>query len=457
MPELIFNMCSLKKLSRPVAFAASLLVTLLLAVAAKGQATDRDWFQFLGPDRNSISNETDILKDWSDGKLELNWTLPIGEGYAIGSISNGKYFHFDVTEDESGNVARVRRVDLDSANIDWTFTAPSSYVDIYGYDSGPRTSPLIHDGRVYVYGVEGMLWCLNEETGELMWEVDTIKRFGVIQNFFGVSSSPVVYKDLLLVMVGGSPEESKNVPRGQLNLVKPNGSAVVAFDRRTGEEIYRVGDDLASYTSLRLVEMHGRKVALAWMREKLIAFQPQDGKLLFEFKWRARKLESVNASTPVVSGNRIFIGESYQKGGVLLEVDSDWNTKVVWSDDGKRNKSLAPHWNTPVLHDGFLYGCNGEKTSGAQLTCVEFLTGKVRWSVPRLGRTSVTFCDGHLIVMAERGELFLARATPEKFEIVTRYGGEVKLRYPCWSAPVVTNGNLIVRGKNKVACFQLKD
>ena len=449
-------MSNLKVKSRVrIALAAS-LTTVLLVSLAQGQATNTDWPQFLGPNRDSISTETGILKDWSDGKLKVNWTLPIGEGYAIGSVSDGKYFHFDVTKGEKENVARLRCVDLQTAKVEWTFSAPSNYVDIYGYDSGPRTSPLIHDGRIYVYGVEGMLWCLDVANGDLLWEVNTIERFGVIQNFFGVSSCPVVHKELLLVMVGGSPEESKKVPRGKLNLVKPNGSAIVALDRKTGKEVYRMGDDLASYTSLQVAEMHDQKVALAWMRDHLFGFNPDDGTELFKFKWRARKLESVNASTPVVSSNRIYIGESYKKGGVVLEIGKDWKTKVLWSDDGKRDQSLAPHWNTPVLRDGFLYGCDGEGTNNAKLNCVEFETGKVRWSAPGLGRTSATFCDGHLIVIAEYGSLFLVRATPDEFDRVTSFGGDVKFRYPCWSAPIVADGKLIVRGKDKVACLQLK-
>ena len=431
----------------------TLVLFLFFAPAANGQA--EDWSQFLGPDRNGKSAETGILKDWTGDSLKLNWTLPIGEGYAIGSVSSGKYFHFDVSEGDKGNLARLRRIDLETGKTDWTFSAPSSYKDLYGYDSGPRTSPLIHDDRVYAYGVEGMLWCIEAESGDVIWEIDTLKKFGVIQNFFGVSSCPVVHKDLLLVMVGGSPEESKEVPPGKLNLVKPNGSAVVALNRESGEEVWRFGDDLASYSTMKLVEMHGQQVGLAWMRDSLLAFNPDDGKQLFSFSWRARKLESVNASTPVVFENKIYIGESYQKGGVVLAVSPDWETEVVWSDDGKRDQSLAPHWNTPVLHEGFLYGCSGEKTANAELTSVEFATGKVQWTVPRLGRSSVTFCDGHLIVMTERGKLSLVKATPEAHVVVTAYEGKTKFRYPCWSAPVVSNGKLIVRGKDKVACFEL--
>lgn len=450
----------MRKLNIPFVAITVLMSTSVLVLSAAnalGQGTGNDWPQFLGPNRDSISEEKGILTDWTDGKLKTNWTLSVGEGYAIGSVSNGKYFHFDVVKGDDGNLARLRCVDMETANLDWKFSVPSKYRDLYGYDSGPRTSPLIHDGHVYVYGVEGMLWCLNESSGELIWELNTVEKFGVIQNFFGVSSCPLIYEDLLLVMVGGSPDESKKVPPGQLNLVKPNGSAVVALNRKTGEEVYRTGDDLASYSSMKLTELHGQEVVLAWMRERLLAFRPKNGQLLFSKKWRARKLESVNASTPVVSGNRIYIGETYQKGGVVFEVDDAWQTKVLWTDDGKRNQSMAPHWNTPVLHDGYLYGCDGERLNGAELRCVDFETGTVRWSVPRLGRSSITYCDGFLVVMTERGELFLARATPDNFVRVTSYDGDVKFRSPCWSAPVIVDGTLIVRGKNKVACFSLKD
>ena len=428
-------------------------LTLLPTSTSFGQA---DWNQFLGPSRNGISGETGILKDWSADKLELSWSLPVGEGYAIGSVANGKYFHFDVIESEDGNLARLRQIDLKTGKPGWTFTSPTSYKDLYGFDSGPRTSPLIFDQRIYVYGSEGMLHCLDTESGDVIWEIDTIKQFGVIQNFFGVSSCPVIHKNLLLVMIGGSPEESKKVPPGKLNLVKPNGSAVVALNRKTGKEVWRFGDDLASYTSMRIVEMHGREVGLAWMRDHLLAFDPDDGKQLFKFKWRARKLESVNASTPVAFENKIYIGESYRKGGVVLEISQTWEPKIVWTDDGKRKQSMAPHWNTPVLREGFLYGCSGENSANSELRCVDFLTGEVRWSAKGLGRSSVTFCDGHLVVMTERGKLLLVKASPEEFEETTRYAGETKFRYPCWSAPVISDGKLIVKGKEKVACFQLK-
>lgn len=438
-------------------FRSFQILTLSLVLCSGLAGQDTDWNQFLGPARNGISPETDILKNWSEDKLNLNWTLPVGEGYAIGSVADGNYFHFDVFEKEGKTLSRLRKVDLQSGETSWTATTPSEYEDIYGYDSGPRASPLIHDGKVYVYGVEGSLRCLNANTGDPVWGIDTLEKFGVIQNFFGVSGCPLIHENLLLVGVGGSPEESQEIPSGKLNLVKPNGSAVIAFDRETGEEVWRSGNDLASYTSLKIVEMHGEPIVLAWMRDHLLALRPADGQQLFEFKWRARKLESVNASTPVAFENKIYLGESYQKGGVVLEVSEAWQPNILWSDDKKRDQSLAPHWNTPVLHEGFLYGCSGESSGTSELRCVDFLTGEVKWAKKGLGRSSVTLCDGHLLVMAERGKLLLVKATSEEYSLVTQYEGDTSFKYPCWSAPIVSNGKLIVKGKQQVACFDLKN
>jgi outer membrane protein assembly factor BamB len=443
----------------------ALLLSLLFVSQLFGQGVEEDWPKFLGPRGDGSSAETNILKDWSGDKLKTNWQLPVGEGYAIGSIADGSYFHFDVTTSEEGkNVARLRRIDLNSGKKQWEFTAPSSYKDMYGYDSGPRTSPVIEGDHVYVYGVEGTLFCLRTKDGSEVWKLNTSERFGVVQNFFGVSSCPVIYENLLLVMVGGSPEDSRKLPRGRLDLVQPAGSAMVALNRLTGELVYKTGNDLASYTSPRIVELHGQPIALAWMRESLIGFRPANGQIMFKFPWRARKLESVNASTPVVFGNQVFIGECYEKGGVLLDImnspDAEnelaWTAKPAWSDNGKRDKSMAPHWNTPVIFDGHLYGCSGRHQGSAVFKCIQWQTGETKWSVPRLGRTSATLCDGHLITMAENGELLLVKATPDKFDMVSRYEGDIKFRSPCWAAPIVSHGKLIVRGSEKVVCFSLK-
>jgi outer membrane protein assembly factor BamB len=417
--------------------------------------TDRgsDWPTFLGPTADGKSPETGIRTDWSDGKLPVVWRTSLAEGYGIGSVCNGRYVHFD----RHRGRARVRCFHAETGRGLWEFQYPSTYVDLYGYDSGPRASPVFDENRVYVFGVEGMLHCLDAESGNVIWKVDTKKEFGVIQNFFGVASTPVVHDEWLLTMVGGSPRESQKVPPGQLDRVQPNGSGIVAFDKRTGRIAYRVGNDLASYTTIKLALVGTKKTGLAWLRDSLIGFDPNDGTELFQYGFRSRKLESVNASTPVVSPPHVLLSECYGLGSVLLNVDAS-TPQVIWTDRNRRSKSLEAHWNTPILVDGMVYACSGRHASNAQLRCIELATGDVNWSKDGFARTSLTFIDGHLIVMDERGRLCLIKANSNRYELVTEYDGgpdNVRFKSPCWAAPIVSHGLMFTRGRDELVCFEL--
>ena len=154
------------------------------------------------------------------------------------------------------------------------------------------------------------------------------------------------------------------------------------------------------------------------MRSGLVGFEPATGKVDFHFPWRAKILESVNASTSVVVGDEVFISETYGPGSALLQVESG-GSRVVWRDeDRRREKAMQTHWNTAVYHDGFLYGSSGRHESNAELRCVEWKTGEVKWSQPGLSRCSLLYVDGHLVCLGEDGVLRLLRADPEKFDVV---------------------------------------
>ena len=359
---------------------------------------------------------------------------------------------------ESQNLARLRCFNAETGKVIWEFTRPSRYDDLYGYDSGPRTSPVIDGNRVYIYGVDGQLYCLDANDGKEIWSVDTGKKFGVVQNFFGVGSTPTIFKDQLLVMVGGTDGKQRVVAPNEFPDIQADDSAVVAFDKLTGEVKYELGNDLASYSSIKLAEINEITTALVWARSGLFGFDPLTKQILFKFPWRARSLESVNASTPVVHDDFVFVSECYGVGSALLKLDNN-NTIVVeiWTDKGRRKKSLATHWNTPVFHEGCLYASSGRHSGDAQLRCIDFRSGKVNWSQTGLSRSSVTYVDGKLLVLGEYGQLLLVRATPKKFEIITQLDPDdgIKLTYPCWSAPIVAHGLMIVRGKKKVVCYRL--
>lgn len=416
------------------------------------RTTGNDWPSFLGAGQNGISLETGIVKDWSGNNLKCLWAIETGEGYSIGSMSSGSYFHFD----RVGNSERLRCIQAETGEQVWSYQYPVEYEDMYGFDGGPRTSPVVDGNRVYTLGVEGVFTCVTADKGHKVWDVNVSERFGVVQNFFGVGSTPVIYKDKLLVMVGGSGGKAQRVGTQRFPDIKTDNSGLVAFDKLTGEVKYQSVDDLASYSTIKLASIEGKDIALVWARESLHGVDPADGKTVFEFPYRSRILESVNASTPVVHHDHIFLSECYQLGGTLLKIEKQKPTEI-WSDAGNREKKMATHWNTPVLHKGHLYGSTGRNSGDAELRCVEFKTGKVKWSKRGLSRSSVTFIDGHLIVLGEYGQLLLVKATPEKFEQVSELKsvGDRKLTHPCWSAPIVSRGLMLVRGKRKVFCYEL--
>lgn len=416
--------------------------------------TGADWPAFLGPTADSVSSEKGLRAPWPAGGPRIVWHKQIGEGYAMPSISRGRLFLFD----RRGNTATLHCWKSETGEPIWKFEYPTFYRDRYNYNGGPRCYPVIDGDRVYIYGVEGMLHCLRATDGKMLWKVDTRADFGIVQNFFGVGSTPVVEGDLLIAQVGGSPKGSDRIDFAD---VKGNGSGVVAFDKYTGKVRYQITDELASYAVPVLATIAGRRWGFVFARGGLVGFEPKSGKLDFHFPYRAKDYESVNASNPVVVGDRVFISETYGPGGALLQVKPG-GPKVLWTDsDKRRGKSMQCHWMTPIHHDGYLYGCSGRHLENAELRCIEIATGKVMWTQPDLTRTSLLRVDGHFVCLAEEGTLLLLKVNPKRFEEVSRAELRVPgtnaplLEPPCWAAPILSHGLLYVRGEGRLACLEL--
>ncbi len=422
--------------------------------------TGDDWPRFLGPHGTSVSAEKGIVTPWPAKGPHIVWEKEVGVGYGMPSISRGRLFQFDRHKDR----ARLSCLKAEDGEFLWKWEYPTHYVDQYGYDGGPRCCPVVDDDRVYIYGAEGILACLRVADGKLLWKVDTLADFGVVQNFFGVGSTPVIEKDLLIVQVGGSPKGSEEVAFSRL---KGDNSGIVAFDKMTGKVKYRVTDELASYSSPVLATVGGRRWCFVLARGGLVGLEPATGKVDFHFPWRARGVESVNAGNPVVVGDRVFISETYGPGSALLKAKPGADPEVVWSDDkkGLGDKSMQCHWMTPIHHDGYLYGSSGRHTAGSELRCIELATGTVMWSEPGLTRCSLLMVDGHFVCLGEDGVLRLLKVNPKKYEevskVVLRDPKETAddapslLRYPCWAAPVLSHGLLYVRGEGRLVCLEL--
>lgn len=430
-----------------------------------------DWPSFLGPTGDSKSTENGLIVPWPPEGPRIVWQEKLGTSYGIGSVAAGRYYHFDRYDRRPGSSSGSARLTCRNAETGkelWRFEYSMHYEDIIGYNNGPRASPVIDGNRVYIFGVEGMLHCLRASDGELIWKVNTTEKFGVVQNFFGAGSTPAIFGDLLICMIGGSPPNSPGLLESN-GALDGNGAGIVAFNKFSGEVKYSVTNELASYASTKLSTIGGRPWCFMFCRGGLVGLDPRNGKVDFEYPWRAEILESVNASTPVVVGNEVFISETYQLGSSLLAVKPG-GYDLVWQDERRvREKSFKAHWNTPIYIDGYLYGCTGRNPPDAELRCIEWKTGKVKWTVPNNIRSSLLYVDGHFVCLGEYGALNLLKVNPDKCDIVSTLvlrsdepgmdpidGGKLRLlKYPCWAAPILSHGLLYVRGDERVVCLEV--
>jgi outer membrane protein assembly factor BamB len=417
-------------------------------VAEAGSSQGVDWPCFLGPNQDSTSPEKGIRTKWPSEGLPIVWETELGIGYAPPVISKGKLFHFD----RFGDQARLTARDSKTGKLLWKYEYPTNYEDQYGYDSGPRCSPTVDDDRVYLHGVEGMLTCVDVASGKQLWQIDTRKEYSFRQNFFGVGSCPIVEGELLIVPIGGSDQ---NLQVTDFRALRGNGTGIVAFDKKTGQVKWKTSDALGSYSSPVIRSIAGQRRGLYFSRNTLISFSPVDGKIDFEFPWRSRILESVNASNPTVINDQIFVTECYEKGGALIQWANE-KPKVIWTDSEKDRdeKSLACHWNTPIHVDGYLYGSSGRHESQAELRCIRLKDGEVMWSKRGLSRTSLMMVDGHFLCLGERGVLSILKINPEKYQEVATWKLP-DLRYPTWAAPVLSHGLLYLRGEGRLICCEL--
>lgn len=419
-----------------------------------------DWQAFLGPDGTGCTSEKG-LKPWSNKSPAVLWSLPVGEGYCAPIVVAGRCVVFDRVKEQ----VRCRCLDAENARELWSFNYPSTYEDKYNYDGGPRACPVSDGQAVYLHGPEGMLHALTLAEGKLLWKVDTFKQFGVVQNFFGVGSTPLLDDNRLIVHVGGSPEGDARKPFDQ---VSSNNSAIVAFDKLTGKVLYQCGSDLASYASPQVVSLHGKKTGLIFARDGLLGFDPEKGVELFRYSFRARMLESVNVSNVLVHQDQILLSESYAAGSTLLQFNQQKWDPVWTAVPRRREQGIAAHMNTPIRIGEYVYGCTGRQPNEAELRCIEWKTGKVVWKEqPKhrdyvAGRGTLTYVDGHFLYLAEEGVLFLLKATPDGYQQVGIWDGRQsapggppfpQLAEPAWSAPVVSHGRIFLRGQGKLVCL----
>jgi outer membrane protein assembly factor BamB len=407
---------------------ARLLGLLLTLVAvSSGPSRAADWPQFLGPTRDGVYAGIDVAASWGKTGPPVVWQRDIGQGFSGPAVVDKRLVIFH----RVGNREVLDCLDAETGKPVWSDASPTTYTDDFGFDEGPRATPTIVGGRVYTFGAQGALICRDFATGKPVWSVDTAAEFGAPKGFFGMACSPLVEGDLVVLNVGGKPD-----------------AGVVAFDAKTGQVRWRATGDDASYASPVAATIAGERRVFVFTAAGLLVLQPKDGAVVSTFPWRARIRASVNAATPLVIGDAVFLSASYDTGAVLLRVRGR-ELEKVWSGDD----SLSNHYATSVHHGGFLYGFHGRQEQGPSLRCVELNTGKVRWEVEGFGAGSILLADDKLLVLTEKGQLIVAPAAPDGFKPTAK--AQI-LPFDCRAYPALADGKLYARSKDKLVCVDLR-
>lgn len=402
------------------------LIALAVFAGCSAALAAQDWPQVLGPGRNGIYTGPPIVASFPRTGPPLVWTRDIGAGFAGPAVSAGKLVLFH----RVNNRETVEAMDAATGKTVWTFDYATSYRDDFGFDEGPRAVPVIAGGRVFTHGADGWLHGLDFATGRKLWSVDTRRVFEAPKGYFGVATSPLVDGDRVMVNVGG----------------KTGG--IVAFDAATGRTLWTSTTDEASYSAPVIADIGGQHTAVFFTRTGLVAVDPANGAVRYQYRWRARMAASVNAAAPIVVKDQIFLTASYGTGAVLLQVTNS-TVKPVWSGD----ESMSNHYSTSVYRDGYLYGFEGRQEFGQSLRCVELGTGKVMWNVDGFGAGTLLIAGDSLVIMRESGELALAPVSPKAF----RFNARAQLIPGVVRAyPALADGRFYVRNDRQLSAFDLR-
>ena len=419
-------------------------------------AVTHDWTSFLGPTHNAVSTETKLSRTLP---APLVWEFPKGTSYSSPAIAGDRLLFIH----RVGNEEVVECLDALSGAGRWQFKYGTAFEDRYGYNNGPRSSPVVDGPRVYTMGAEGKLHCLELTSGKVIWKRDLTAEYKVPQDFFGTAGTPLLEGRLLIINVGA-----------------PGGPCVVGLDAPTGKEVWRAGREWGpSYASPVPATVHGRRRVFVFAGGEsmpptggLMSIDPATGKVDFSFPWRSRSYESVNASCPVAFDNKVFISASYRTGGALLQINPDFTHRVLWT-----TQEFGLHFNTPIHRDGYLYGFDGRNEPDASLACVEAATGKVVWretpewtetigggqQVVGAFRGSLLAVDGNYLCLGELGHLVWMDLTPKGYKELS-HAWLFQAR-ESWTLPVLSRGLLYVvqntreigRGNGpRLLCYDLR-
>ena len=394
-----------------------------------------DWPQINGPNRNGTAVGEKLLAKWPVGGLKEIWSHPVGQGNSGPAVANGKLIVFH----RPAKKYLVEALDPKTGRLIWNRELPTNYAGGVDGDLGPKSVPMVHGGRVYLFGTGGWIFCLNLDEGSTVWQKNVADEYQIRPGYFGAGTSPIAAQGNLIVNVGG-----KN-------------AAVVAFDLATGKEVWKSIDDDASYSSPITMEAGGEKIVVFVTRMNLVGLNPETGKVRFQTPF-GKMGPTVNAAMPVFFQSNgkpfLFVNAAYGIGARLLKV-SETGIEKVWGNDD----SFSSQYSTPVFVDGNLFGTAGrEDHNNGSYRCFDALTGKVNWVREGIPVGHSIFVDGRILVLDSDGGFHVIAATPSKFNRVYQTKlFDSKAR----ALPAISDGLLYARsnatqsGRGELVCVRV--
>jgi len=381
------------------------------------------WTSFRGPARDGHYDEFAVRTSWPVEGLARLWKQPIGGGYSSFVVASGIAY----TIEQRRNQEVVAAYDVRNGRELWTRSWDGRFKESMGGD-GPRATPTWDDGKLYALGAQGEFYCLNAQTGAVIWSKNILKSNGAENLQWGMAASPLIVDDKVIVLPGGKA-----------------GSSVVAYNKVNGSIVWRSLNDAAAYSSPMLVTLAGKRQILAITGDRVVGLEPNDGSLLWDYPWKT--YQGIAATQPiVVDEHRIFISSGYGKGSTLLEVNDTQKglaVHAVWENSSMKNK-----FNSSVLYQGHIYGLDE-----GILTCIDVGSGERNWKGGRYGYGQVTLASGNLIIISEEGELVLVKATPERHMELARFSA---IEGKTWNCPAISGKLLLVRNETEMACFDMQ-
>jgi outer membrane protein assembly factor BamB len=372
------------------------------APSAQVQRVAGGWPEYRGPKRDGISRETGWF---GDGDPELVWKANVGAGFSSVSVANGRAYAMG----NSNNQDTIYCFDATTGKGIWKYSYPCDLM-ANSHEGGPSATPTVDGNMVYTYSKQGHLNAIDATNGQVAWKKDVVREMGGQIPQWGITSTPAVYGNALYVMTGA-----------------PN-ACVTAFDKKSGNILWKAGKSAPSYAALQVFEWKGAPYLAVFNASGVEFMDVKNGKSLWSYPWKTEY--DVNAAIPVIEGDKVFISSGYGTGGAMLQ--STANNALLW-----KTRDMKNHFNASVLLNGYIYGFDE-----SELTCLDMKSGRKMWSQGRLGKGSLIASDNKLIILSERGELVVAEANPQGFKELSRtqiLGGK------CWSAPSLANGRIYAR------------